>query len=83
MTRLMQLQLSVLITAVLCWSSMAMAQFGGSHPGNSPTYSPYLNLLRGGNTGVGQNYFGLVRPQQEFAQQNQALGQGLQSLQMQ
>lgn len=33
--------------------------------------------------GVGQNYFGLVRPQQQFAQQNQALGQSLQNLQMQ
>lgn len=83
MTRLKRLPLSLLITAVLCWSSTAMAQFGGSQPGSSPTYSPYLNLLRGGNSGVGQNYFGLVRPQQEFAQQNQALGQGLQTLQMQ
>lgn len=83
MTRANLFQLSVLITAVLTWSPSATAQFGGSQPGSSPTYSPYLNLLRGGNTGVGQNYFGLVRPQQEFAQQNQALGQGLQSLQMQ
>lgn len=65
------------------WSSVATAQFGGSQPGSSPTYSPYLNLLRGGSSGVGQNYFGLVQPQQQFAQQNQALGQGLQNLQMQ
>ncbi len=83
MTSLKTLQLSVLITAILGWESVAMAQFGGRQPGGSPTYSPYLNLLRGGNTGVGQNYFGLVRPQQEFAQQNQALGQGLQTLHMQ
>lgn len=83
MTRLNQLRLSVLITAILGLPSAAMAQFGGSQPGSSPTYSPYLNLLRGGNSGVGQNYFGLVRPQQEFSQQNQALGQGLQNLQMQ
>lgn len=83
MTRFIRLQLSALITIILCCSSTAMAQFGGSLPGRSPTYSPYLNLLRGGNSGVGQNYFGLVRPQQEFAQQNQALGQGLQTLQMQ
>lgn len=29
-----------------------------------PTVSPYLNLFRGGNAAV--NYYGLVRPQQEF-----------------
>lgn len=75
-------RLSLLIVVVWSWSSIAMAQFGGGQPGSSPTFSPYLNLLRGGS-GVGQNYFGLVRPQQEFAQQNQALGQSLQSLQMQ
>lgn len=76
-------RLSILIISILGWSSTAIAQFGGSQPGGSPTYSPYLNLLRGGNSGVGQNYFGLVQPQQQFAQQNQALGQGLQTLQMQ
>lgn len=83
MCRLKCLQLAVLVTAISGWSSLALAQFGGSQPGSSPTYSPYLNLLRGGNSGIGQNYFGLVQPQQQFAQQNQALGQGLQSLQMQ
>jgi len=35
-----------------------------------PTFSPYLNMLRGGNPAL--NYFGLVRPQQEL---NQQLGQ--------
>ena len=70
-----------MMTAVCGWSSIAMAQFGsGSTPqGNSPTISPYINLLRGGN--VGLNYYGLVRPQQDFAMQNQQLGQGIQSLQ--
>jgi hypothetical protein len=29
-----------------------------------PALSPYLNLLRGGNPAI--NYYGLVRPQQEF-----------------
>ena len=75
-------QLTLMITAVCGWSSIAMAQFGGGNPqGNSPTISPYINLLRGGNTGL--NYYGLVRPQQDFAMQNQQLGQGLQNLQMQ
>lgn len=83
MTKSTWFQLSILIISILGWSSTAIAQFGGSQPGGSPTYSPYLNLLRGGNSGVGQNYFGLVQPQQQFAQQNQALGQGLQTLQMQ
>jgi hypothetical protein len=32
-----------------------------------PTFSPYLNLLRGGNTAL--NYYGIVRPQQQFDQQ--------------
>jgi len=35
-----------------------------------PTFSPYLNMLRGGNLGL--NYFGLVKPQQQF---QQAVGQ--------
>ncbi len=77
------LRLTLTITVACGWSSLAMAQFGGgSNPqGNSPTISPYINLLRGGNTGL--NYYGLVRPQQDFAMQNQQLGQGIQSLQLQ
>ena len=59
----------------------ASAQVGGMNgPGNTPTFSPYINLLREGG-GVGQNYFGLVRPQVDFAQQNQMLGQGINALQ--
>ena len=83
MSRSYWLTLTLTITVVCGWSSLAMAQFGGgSNPqGNSPTISPYINLLRGGNTGL--NYYGLVRPQQDFALQNQQLGQGIQSLQMQ
>ena len=77
--------LKLILTAiVVCgWSSLATAQFGGGNNqlGSSPTVSPYINLLRGGN--VGLNYYGLVRPQQNFAMQNQQLGQGIQSLQMQ
>jgi hypothetical protein len=38
-----------------------------------PTFSPYLNLLRGGDPTL--NYQGLVRPQQEFRQNIQTLGQ--------
>ena len=64
-----------------CLAVPASAQVGGMNgPGNTPTFSPYINLLREGG-GVGQNYFGLVRPQVEFAQQNQMLGQGINALQ--
>jgi hypothetical protein len=38
---------------------------GGSNPFNRPAYSPYLNLLRPGGSLV-DNYYGLVRPQQNF-----------------
>ncbi|HEY1380612.1 MAG TPA: hypothetical protein VGF55_27675 [Gemmataceae bacterium] len=38
--------------------------FGGPARASSPTFSPYLNLLRPGNQAV--NYYGLVRPQFEF-----------------
>ena len=34
-------------------------------PTNRPTFSPYLNLLRRGNSTLG-NYYGLVRPELEF-----------------
>jgi hypothetical protein len=34
-------------------------------PAPRPALSPYLNLLRGGNTAI--NYYGLVRPQEEFS----------------
>ena len=64
-----------------CVALPASAQVGGMNgPGNTPTFSPYINLLREGG-GVGQNYFGLVRPQVDFAQQNQMLGQGINAIQ--
>jgi hypothetical protein len=47
--------------------SPARAQQFGRPPVNplvSPPLSPYLNLLRGGNPAI--NYYGLVRPQQDF-----------------
>jgi hypothetical protein len=53
--------------AVLLWApGVVRAQVqpglpGGYNPQLRPTVSPYLNLLRPGNTAV--NYYGLVRPQ--------------------
>jgi len=43
-----------------------------------PTFSPYLNLLRGGGSSPALNYFGLVRPEQQFMQQQTQLRQQLQ-----
>lgn len=40
----------------------AQPRFGQS---NRPVYSPYLNLLRRGNSTLG-NYYGLVRPELQF-----------------
>jgi hypothetical protein len=41
---------------------------GPTPPGSRPPYSPYLNLFRQGSPFY-QNYYGLVRPQQQFNQQ--------------
>ena len=38
----------------------------------SPSFSPYLNITRGGNSAA-QNYYGIVRPQQNFAGALQSL----------
>lgn len=35
-----------------------------TNPYQKPTLSPYLNLFQGGNPAI--NYFGLVRPQEQF-----------------
>lgn len=46
----------------------AAAQFGAGPPRGPalpPAFSPYLNLVRGGNPAI--NYFGLVRPQQQLS----------------
>ena len=43
---------------------------GGIGPTSRPTFSPYLNLLRSGNSTM-FNYYGLVRPEVEFRAANQ------------
>jgi hypothetical protein len=42
-----------------------------------PTYSPYLNLLRGGAS-PGINYLGLVQPQQQVIQQQNQMAKQIQ-----
>jgi hypothetical protein len=54
--------------------------FGAPFQPATPTYSPYLNLLRGGGTTV-FNYYGLVRPEQQFRQSFQGLEQQFGDLQ--
>ena len=76
------LTVAIAISAFCCWSANVMAQFGGPQQMGPPAISPYVNMLRS-DASPALNYYGLVRPQQQFAQQNQQLGQGLQSLQMQ
>lgn len=65
----------------ICGSTV-MAQNNYSRinrPFNRPTVSPYLNLYRGGNGPV-SNYFGVVRPQQQFYAQNERFGEQLQDV---
>jgi hypothetical protein len=67
MKTVMRIIVSCAIVAAFTTMANAQAPYGGV-PGlspNGPTYSPYLNLLRSGNS-VGFNYFGLVRPELRF-----------------
>ncbi len=75
----------MLLLTMLTTGGTAVAQVGAdriNRPIDTPTFSPYINMFREGG-GVGLNYFGLVRPQIDFAQQNQQLGMNVQALQMQ
>jgi hypothetical protein len=71
---------TVALAGILMWhgaGATARAQFplGGYTPPqiqSRPSFSPYLNLNRPG-TLPGINYYGLVRPQQQTAQQIQNL----------
>lgn len=68
------------LCCVLTSATDARAQFGESRierPFNRPTISPYLNLFRNGGGTPILNYYGLVRPQQQFYQQADDLRQGV------
>ncbi len=56
--------LASLAAAALCGAVAAQAPNRPFGPAARPTYSPYLNLLRGGNSTT-FNYYGLVRPEQD------------------
>ena len=69
-------------TIQLC-SPLTMAQFGGDRikrPLNRPTVSPYVNLFRGGSGSAILNYYGSVRPQQQFYSQDEKFSKDFQDL---
>lgn len=55
---------------------------GGIGAVGQPTFSPYLNLLRRGNSTF-QNYYGLVRPEQQFRTANEQLQSNFNQVQRQ
>lgn len=72
--------LAVVALLLVAFADSASAQYGASRPNKAfanartgfnsrPTISPYLNLLRQGNPAL--NYYGLVRPEQEFRAANE------------
>jgi hypothetical protein len=83
-SRLLIIQLSGAVASLALLPAAWGQMRGGSidRPFNTPAFSPYLNMLRS-DSGPAQNYYGLVRPQLEFARQNQQLSAGLESLQTQ
>jgi hypothetical protein len=77
--------LALVLIAVGGSTALAQPQPGGSGV-RSPSFSPYLNLVRGNSPAA--NYFGIVRPgqqlqqqanqlQQQLSQTNQSLSSGL------
>ena len=55
---------------------------GGIGAVGQPTFSPYLNLLRRGNSTL-QNYYGLVRPEQQFRTANEQFQSNFNQVQQQ
>jgi hypothetical protein len=70
------LWLTALSFAICSGAAEAQGYQGGAgyNPGSRPAYSPYLNLTRT-DAPAYQNYYGLVRPQVNFANQIQQLDQ--------
>lgn len=67
MSRLCVLSAGVVFATLAAGSASAQPPVPGGGLGTRPpTYSPYLNLLRGGSPAI--NYYGLVRPEIQFRQ---------------
>ncbi len=78
--------MALAVTVFSLSGSSAMAQFGNriQQPFDRPAFSPYMNLFRNSAASGGNaisNYYGLVRPQQEFYQQQSDLQQGMYNFQ--
>jgi hypothetical protein len=65
---------SCVFLAAFAATATAQAPYGPGMSPNGPGYSPWLNLLRSGNS-AGANYYGLVRPEMEFRNSFRALQQ--------
>ena len=72
--------------AMVAFLSLSTVQMANAQPQpnvgptRSPSFSPYLNLLRNNNGGGGNavtNYYGIIRPQQQLQQQSGILQQQL------
>ena len=77
--------LGITTLAMLAFLSLSSVQIAnaqpqpGVGPTRSPSFSPYLNLLRnnGGGGNAVTNYYGIIRPQQQLQQQSGMLQQQL------
>jgi hypothetical protein len=79
MRRMFQVHAMLAVAATLGLAGIVSAQpprLPGGGPVVQPPFSPYLNLLRRDNPAY-LNYYGLVRPQQEFRQSIQTLRQDM------
>lgn len=65
-----------ILTSLSCSAAFAQMPAGGAS--GRPTFSPYLNLLRRSDPVL--NYYGIVRPEQNFRAANQAFRGSLQEL---
>lgn len=70
----MRVRILIVACALAAHAAPVAAQPRVGPPQNRPAVSPYLNLLRPGNS-AGVNYYGLVRPQLEFRNNLQNLQQ--------
>lgn len=76
-----RLLLTLAAGSLLLLASPLVAQGPGPITPRRPSVSPYLNLLRGGNAAV--NYYGIVRPQNEFRAAGNVFANNTQRMQSQ
>jgi hypothetical protein len=70
-------RLAIWLAGAMCVTVLGAEPARAQPPGvRQPAFSPYLNLLRPGGTPA-LNYYGLVRPEQQFRQSIQTLQTGV------